>query len=187
MRIAVPAETRAHEARVAATPETVKKYIAAGSQVVVQQGAGAVVQPQLRVDRHLQPLVPTGRDLLVRAAVAVAQHALAPRVGGDVASTVGISRENADAVRAGLQASQSSSEIFQQIEQAAVAMKDAVDAVRDAADDQQMLVGIVLSRINENQSRTNSVASLAEVCVSGAMRMEHAANDLNAATKQFTV
>ncbi len=41
MRIAVPAETRAHEARVAATPETVKKYIAAGSQVVVQQGAGA--------------------------------------------------------------------------------------------------------------------------------------------------
>ena len=41
MRIAVPAETRAHEARVAATPETVKKFIAAGAQVAVQQGAGA--------------------------------------------------------------------------------------------------------------------------------------------------
>jgi NAD(P) transhydrogenase subunit alpha len=40
MRIAVPAETRAHEARVAATPETVKKYIAAGCAVVVQHGAG---------------------------------------------------------------------------------------------------------------------------------------------------
>jgi H+-translocating NAD(P) transhydrogenase subunit alpha len=40
MRIAVPAETRAHEARVAATPETVKKFIAAGCKVVVQQGAG---------------------------------------------------------------------------------------------------------------------------------------------------
>lgn len=109
------------------------------------------------------------------------------RVGDDVASTVGISRENADAVRAGLQASQSSSEIFQQIEQAAAAMKDAVDAVRDAADDQQMLVGIVLTRINENQSRTDTVAGLAEACVCDAARMEHAANDLNAATMQFTV
>jgi proton-translocating NAD(P)+ transhydrogenase subunit alpha len=41
MRIAVPAETRAHEARVAATPETVKKLIAGGCTVTVQQGAGA--------------------------------------------------------------------------------------------------------------------------------------------------
>ncbi|HXH64592.1 MAG TPA: NAD(P)(+) transhydrogenase (Re/Si-specific) subunit alpha, partial [Mariprofundaceae bacterium] len=40
MRIAVPAETRAFEARVAATPETVKKFIAAGCEVVVEQGAG---------------------------------------------------------------------------------------------------------------------------------------------------
>ena len=40
MLIAVPAETQAHEKRVAATPETVKKFIAAGCQVVVQQGAG---------------------------------------------------------------------------------------------------------------------------------------------------
>jgi len=40
MRIAVPAETFANENRVAATPETVKKYIAAGCEVFVQQGAG---------------------------------------------------------------------------------------------------------------------------------------------------
>jgi len=40
MLIAVPAETQAHEKRVAATPETVKKFIAAGCKVVVQQGAG---------------------------------------------------------------------------------------------------------------------------------------------------
>ncbi len=41
MRIGVPAETRAGETRVAATPETVKKMLAAGHQVLVQQGAGA--------------------------------------------------------------------------------------------------------------------------------------------------
>lgn len=40
MRIAVPAETSEHEARVAATPETIKKYIGAGCEVVVQKGAG---------------------------------------------------------------------------------------------------------------------------------------------------
>jgi NAD(P) transhydrogenase subunit alpha len=41
MRIAVPAETRPREARVAATPETIKKYIGHGAEVVVQSGAGA--------------------------------------------------------------------------------------------------------------------------------------------------
>ncbi len=40
MRIAVPAETDSGEARVAATPETVKKFIALGAEVVVQSGAG---------------------------------------------------------------------------------------------------------------------------------------------------
>ncbi len=39
-RIAIPAETAANETRVAATPETVKKYIALGCEVVVQKGAG---------------------------------------------------------------------------------------------------------------------------------------------------
>jgi len=40
MRIAVPTETLAYETRIAATPETVKKFIAAGCEVVVQKGAG---------------------------------------------------------------------------------------------------------------------------------------------------
>jgi NAD(P) transhydrogenase subunit alpha len=40
MRIAVPAETDPSEGRVAATPETVKKFGALGAEVVVQAGAG---------------------------------------------------------------------------------------------------------------------------------------------------
>jgi H+-translocating NAD(P) transhydrogenase subunit alpha len=40
MRIGIPAETRLGETRVAATPETVKKLIAAKHQVMVQSGAG---------------------------------------------------------------------------------------------------------------------------------------------------
>ena len=41
MNIGVPAETRAGETRVAATPETVKKLVAAKHAVLVQSGAGA--------------------------------------------------------------------------------------------------------------------------------------------------
>jgi NAD(P) transhydrogenase subunit alpha len=41
MKIAVPAETDPIETRVAATPETVKKFIALGAEVAVQSGAGA--------------------------------------------------------------------------------------------------------------------------------------------------
>ena len=40
MRIAVPAETDPAEARVAATPETVKKFIGLGATPIVQAGAG---------------------------------------------------------------------------------------------------------------------------------------------------
>jgi H+-translocating NAD(P) transhydrogenase subunit alpha len=40
MHIGVPAETRANETRVAATPETVKKYVAQGHRVTIQSGAG---------------------------------------------------------------------------------------------------------------------------------------------------
>ena len=40
MRIGVPLETRAGETRVAATPETVKKLISQGHQVLIQAGAG---------------------------------------------------------------------------------------------------------------------------------------------------
>ncbi|MFY9260358.1 MAG: Re/Si-specific NAD(P)(+) transhydrogenase subunit alpha [Gallionella sp.] len=41
MRIGIPAETRAGESRIAATPETVKKLVASGHSVAVQSGAGA--------------------------------------------------------------------------------------------------------------------------------------------------
>jgi NAD(P) transhydrogenase subunit alpha len=41
MKIGIPKETRANETRVAATPETVKKFKALGVDVVVEQGAGA--------------------------------------------------------------------------------------------------------------------------------------------------
>ncbi|MGZ5818840.1 MAG: Re/Si-specific NAD(P)(+) transhydrogenase subunit alpha [Burkholderiaceae bacterium] len=40
MRIGIPAETRPGETRVAATPETVKKLLAAKHQVIAQSGAG---------------------------------------------------------------------------------------------------------------------------------------------------
>lgn len=40
MRIAVPAEAKSTETRVAATPETIKKFIALGASVVVESGAG---------------------------------------------------------------------------------------------------------------------------------------------------
>ncbi len=40
MKIGIPAETRQGETRVAATPETVKKLVAAKHQVIVQSGAG---------------------------------------------------------------------------------------------------------------------------------------------------
>ena len=41
MRLAVLKERRAHETRVAATPETVRKLVALGLEVVVESGAGA--------------------------------------------------------------------------------------------------------------------------------------------------
>ncbi|KAA0997762.1 Re/Si-specific NAD(P)(+) transhydrogenase subunit alpha [Paraburkholderia panacisoli] len=41
MHIGIPAETRANETRVGATPETVKKYVSQGHRVTVQSGAGA--------------------------------------------------------------------------------------------------------------------------------------------------
>ncbi|MGI4978661.1 MAG: NAD(P)(+) transhydrogenase (Re/Si-specific) subunit alpha, partial [Janthinobacterium lividum] len=41
MRLAVLKETRPGEARVAATPDTVKKLLALGLEVAVQSGAGS--------------------------------------------------------------------------------------------------------------------------------------------------
>ena len=44
MKIAVLSESDTVESRVAATPETVKKYRALGADVVVQAGAGAPIR-----------------------------------------------------------------------------------------------------------------------------------------------
>ncbi|CAD6544923.1 NAD(P) transhydrogenase subunit alpha part 1 [Paraburkholderia hiiakae] len=41
MHIGIPAETQTNETRVAATPETVRKYVSQGHRVTVQGGAGA--------------------------------------------------------------------------------------------------------------------------------------------------
>ena len=41
MKIAIPKERRPHERRVAATPDTVKKFIGLGLEIVVESGAGA--------------------------------------------------------------------------------------------------------------------------------------------------
>lgn len=41
MKISIPKERRAHERRVAATPETIKKFISLGFEVAVEAGAGA--------------------------------------------------------------------------------------------------------------------------------------------------
>lgn len=109
------------------------------------------------------------------------------RVSADVASTVSISRENASAVEQGLQTSKASSEIFGQIEQATASMRGSVDAVREAADDQQMLVGIVLSRIEENQTRIDNVAELTAHCVNDAESMVTAAHSLNETTGKFVL
>ena len=40
MRIAILKERHAGETRVAATPETVKKFVAAGHEVAIEKGAG---------------------------------------------------------------------------------------------------------------------------------------------------
>lgn len=109
------------------------------------------------------------------------------RVSQDVASTVSISEENAEAVNEGLHASRSSSEIFSKIEEATAEMKRSVDAVRDAADDQQMLVAVVRSRIDESQERTEKFAGMTSNAVSQADSMVDAARALNETTKKFVL
>ncbi len=109
------------------------------------------------------------------------------QVSTDVASTVNISEENAKAVSDGLQASRLSSQTFVQIEQATAAMKSSVEEVRGAADDQQMLVGLVLKRIEENQHSTDETAKLTSVCINESERMIQTAQGLNEATRRFIV
>lgn len=128
------------------------------------------------------------RKLSEQAAQATTKiDAVLKRVSADVASTVSISKENAIAVRDGLKAAQSSSEIFAQIEASTLNMKSSVEAVREAADDQQMLVGIVLSRMSDSNARTESVASRTTNCVIKADHMLAAAEALSETTRKFIV
>jgi NAD(P) transhydrogenase subunit alpha len=69
MRIGVPAETRPGEARVAATPETVKKLVAGGKhQVLVQSGAGVgAAVPDADFQAAGATIVPAAADLYAQA------------------------------------------------------------------------------------------------------------------------
>ncbi len=128
------------------------------------------------------------RKLSEQAAQATTRiDAVLKRVNIDVASTVVISEENANAVRDGLEASKSSSDIFVQIEQATTAMKESVEAVRESADDQQRLVGTLFTRISENETRTDAAAKYTTACIADSARMVEAAHYLNGITKNFIV
>ena len=68
--IAVTKETRGGETRVAATPETVKKLVAAGWSVVVEAGAGvAAAYPDADYQANGAKLVPTAQEALKDADV----------------------------------------------------------------------------------------------------------------------
>src|SRR5437899_10431570 len=64
MNIGIPAETRAGETRVAATPETVKKLAAGGRHaILVQSGAGVAASvPDKDFEAAGAKIVPTPRD-----------------------------------------------------------------------------------------------------------------------------
>lgn len=73
MKIVVPKERRAHERRVAATPDTVKKYIAMGFEVAVEVGAGLSSQFPGELYRaagaHIEPdtaLLYAGADVVLK-------------------------------------------------------------------------------------------------------------------------
>jgi H+-translocating NAD(P) transhydrogenase subunit alpha len=74
MKVAVTKETRAHELRVAASPETVKKMIALGLELVIETGAGlAAAYPDAAY-------VAAGATIAPDAAAACAEAALVLRV-----------------------------------------------------------------------------------------------------------
>ena len=81
MKIAIPKERRAHESRVAASPETVKKLVGLGCEVVVEKGAGAGAA---MVDQAYQD---AGASLAASAKAAiggadVVLKVQGPRIGG---------------------------------------------------------------------------------------------------------
>jgi len=95
MLIAVPVETQSYEKRVAATPETVKKLIAAGCEVVLEKGAGVaanypdaayVEQGALLADDFTS--VCADADLILKVRALNAEEILRVKQGATVASLV---------------------------------------------------------------------------------------------------
>jgi NAD(P) transhydrogenase subunit alpha len=68
-KVAVPKETRAHEARVAATPETVKKLVGLGYDVAVEAGAGVGAAIPDAAYAAAGATVTSARDALLGAAL----------------------------------------------------------------------------------------------------------------------
>ena len=60
MKIAIPKERRAHEKRVAASPETVKKLVGLGAEIVVETGAG--LESSISDDEFAQAGADIGAD-----------------------------------------------------------------------------------------------------------------------------
>lgn len=89
MKIAIPRETAVRETRVAATPETVKKYVAAGHAVVVQSGAG--------VESAIPDaaFVEAGATVAADYAAAVADADVVLKVRAPAADEIGAIREGA--------------------------------------------------------------------------------------------
>jgi len=89
MKIAVPAERAARETRVAATPETIKKYIAAGHTVTVERGAGtgAAIPDSAFTD--------AGAQLADNYAATVADAELVLKVRAPAADEIAALREGA--------------------------------------------------------------------------------------------
>ena len=79
MKIAVPAEADQAETRVAATPETVKKFIKLGASVSVESGAGAasLAVPCDRFDVLLETARPCLRRAWMRGVQATHMHLIA--------------------------------------------------------------------------------------------------------------
>jgi H+-translocating NAD(P) transhydrogenase subunit alpha len=114
MRIAVPAETDKSESRVAATPETVKKFIGLGADIAVQAGAGAAsgfsdadyAAAGAKIGASAQETL-TAADIILRVRRPAASETVGARPGAAVVAMLdpfGHERELAELAGAGVTA-----------------------------------------------------------------------------------
>ncbi len=89
MKIAIPKERREHEKRVAATPDTVKKLIALGAEVIVEAGAGAQA---MIADQAFQD---QGATIAADAATALKDADVVFKVQAPLDDEVGLFKEGA--------------------------------------------------------------------------------------------